>query len=516
MNYTHDNFPYRDQALQRTNITDGDEKLMRRWESDQKLMYNNNNNYSSMSNIKNGSDFRFFDLNEDMYIGADLKPSEIREHERIIQGANDVMIMCEEAKLCSRDHGLDDTAEINNISKDIMNWESDELRSDDDDDDDDEDEERGKQVVQLLVSCASAVAETNKEAAAESLGELYRVISFSGDSIQRVGAHFAEALTARLLTKASPFYKSMMKEPNPHHRLSALTHLCRVSPFYQFAHFTANQTITEAFQAHHFVHVIDFDILHGFQWPSLMQSLATRPGGPPSLRIIGLGRNERELEQTGIRLTNFATHCGIKCFEFRGFLEGSNYITRENLGIGYSEALAVNCVFYLHRLLTSGSGENICRVLNSIQRLKPSVVMLVEQEANHNADTFLGRFAEALPYYAAMFDSLDACLPCESEERARIEKALLGPQIKNIITCEDTERTERHQKFDMWKLRMEASGFRQLYLSSHSVSQAKLLLQLHSYSGFAVLHMDGALYLGWHQRHLITASAWRLNSSSFP
>ena len=51
-----------------------------------------------------------------------------------------------------------------------------------------------------------------------------------------------------------------------------------MSLYYQFAHFTANQSIIEAFEKEEDVnnralHVIDFDISYGFQWPSLIQSL---------------------------------------------------------------------------------------------------------------------------------------------------------------------------------------------------------------------------------------------------
>ena len=36
------------------------------------------------------------------------------------------------------------------------------------------------------------------------------------------------------------------------------------------------------------VHVIDFGILYGFQWPNLVKFLSDREGGPPKLRITGI------------------------------------------------------------------------------------------------------------------------------------------------------------------------------------------------------------------------------------
>ncbi|KAK1353860.1 hypothetical protein POM88_052225 [Heracleum sosnowskyi] len=44
------------------------------------------------------------------------------------------------------------------------------------------------------------------------------------------------------------------------------------------------------------LHIIDFGIQYGFQWPVLIQCLSMRPGGPPKLRITGI-----ELPQSGFR-----------------------------------------------------------------------------------------------------------------------------------------------------------------------------------------------------------------------
>ncbi|PQM40938.1 scarecrow-like protein 23 [Prunus yedoensis var. nudiflora] len=46
---------------------------------------------------------------------------------------------------------------------------------------------------------------------------------------------------------------------------------------------------------------------------------------------------------------------------------------------------------------------------------------------------------ESLHYFAAMFDSLDDCLPLESAERLSIEKNHLGKEIKSMLNY-DNER----------------------------------------------------------------------------
>lgn len=381
---------------------------------------------------------------------------------------------------------------------------------------------KGLHLIHLLLVSATAVDENNAILAAENLSELYKNVSLNGDSIQRVAAYFADGLAARVFTQRSPFYDMIMKEPTANEELLAFTELYRASPFYQFAHFTANQAIIEAFEEeeqhnNRKLHVIDFDILYGFQWPSLIQSLSDKAtsSNPISLHITGFGKSLEELAETETRLVNFAKNCRNLDFEFNGLVRGSKPIT---LSVKKNEIVAVNLLLHLHTL---GSDFQISETLKSVYSLNPSIVVLVEQEGSRSARSFLSRFMESLHYFAAMFDSLDACLPPESVERLSIEKNHFGKEIKSMINCKEGEEYhQRYERLEAWKERMESVGFGGVKLSSRSLSQAKLLLKIRSHcsqmefdgggGGFKVFERDGgsALSLGWQDRCLITATAW--------
>lgn len=58
-------------------------------------------------------------------------------------------------------------------------------------------------------------------------------------------------------------------------------------PLIQTTHNFANDTILEAFVGASRVHIVDYGILYGLQWPCLINRLSQRPGGPPHLRITG-------------------------------------------------------------------------------------------------------------------------------------------------------------------------------------------------------------------------------------
>ncbi|MCO5576962.1 hypothetical protein L7F22_030783 [Adiantum nelumboides] len=103
----------------------------------------------------------------------------------------------------------------------------------------------------------------------------------------------------------------------------------------------------------------------------------------------------------------------------------------------------------------------------------PSIFTLAEQEASHNIGPFLlGKFVEALHYYSAIFDSLDATLPKKSQDRTKVEQLVFANEITNIVTCEDGKRVERHGKLDKRRQMTEAMGFENEALSACNVIPA--------------------------------------------
>ncbi|KAE8709802.1 esterase/lipase/thioesterase family protein [Hibiscus syriacus] len=267
---------------------------------------------------------------------------------------------------------------------------------------------KGLHLIHLLLITASSVDENNVNSALDNL-------TLTGDSVQRVVAYFADGLLARLLTRKSPFYGRIVKEPTIEEEFLAFVCLYRVSPYYQFAHFTANQAIIEAFEKEEDVnnralHVIDFDVSYGFQWPSLIQSLSEKAttSNRISLRLTGFATSLAQLQEAESRLVSFAKGFRKLVFEFQGLLRGSKPI---NLRKKKNETVAVNLVFHLNTLNKS---TKVSETLKSVHSLRPSIVVLVEQEGKGSPRSFISRFMESLHYFAAMFDSLDDCLPLES------------------------------------------------------------------------------------------------------
>ncbi|MBA0739492.1 hypothetical protein Gogos_012759 [Gossypium gossypioides] len=374
-----------------------------------------------------------------------------------------------------------------------------------------QEQDSGLQLVHLLLACAEAVAKEDYLSARKYIHHLNRVVTPLGDSMQRVASCFTEALSARLAATmtTSPSTSSSPKpySPFPSNSLEVLKIyqiVYQACPYIKFAHFTANQAIFEAFETEERVHVIDLDILQGYQWPAFMQALAARPSGAPFLRITGVGPSMEAIKETGRCLTELAHSLHIP-FEFHPIGEKLEDIKPHMFNRRVGEALAVNAVNTLHRV----PGNFLGNLLAMIRNQAPNIVTLVEQEASHNGPYFLGRFLEALHYYSAIFDSLDATFPPDSAQRAKVEQYIFAPEIRNIVACEGSERIERHERLEKWRKLMEGKGFKGVPLSANAVTQSKILLGLYSCDGYRLTEDKGCLLLGWQDRSILAASAWR-------
>ncbi|GLT75675.1 hypothetical protein SLA2020_473800 [Shorea laevis] len=408
---------------------------------------------------------------------------------------------------------------------------------------------------QLLIRCAELISRSDLSAAHRLVSILSSNSSPYGDSTERLVHQFAKALSLRLNNccygastaatattittgaASAPAMMMMMMIPpaaavnvaatpaNHHSNINADTDqpekaldqscylsLNQITPFVRFSHLTANQAILEAIdEGQQAIHILDFDIMHGLQWPPLMQALAERSYPPPMLRITATGHDLNILHRTGDRLLTFAQSLGLR-FQFHPLLllgnSNDDPVIPPALALLPDEALAVNCVLYLHRLLKDDS-RGLRLFLHKIKALNPKVVTIAEREANHNHPLFLQRFVEALDHYTAVFDSLEATLPPNSRERLSVEQVWFGREIVDIVAAEGDKRRERHERYESWEVMLRSSGFTNVPLSPFALSQAKLLLRLHYPSeGYQLQIRNDSLFLGWRNRALFSVSSW--------
>ncbi|XP_051116293.1 scarecrow-like protein 14 [Andrographis paniculata] len=369
----------------------------------------------------------------------------------------------------------------------------------------------------LLTLCAQAVAADDRRTATEFLRQIREHAKPTGDGMQRLAYYFADGLEARMAGSGTQIYKSLLNLPTSAADILKAYHTYLATcPFRKISNFFANKTIMTVAENASSLHIIDFGILYGFQWPCFLQRLSDRPGGPPRLRVTGIDlpcpgfRPLQRVEETGRRLASYAQTFKVP-FEFHAIAQKWETIKIEDLKLDENEVLVVNCLYRFRNLLDetvmANSPRNI--VLNLIRRMNPAVFVLGIVNGSYNAPFFITRFREALFYYSSFFDMLDANIPREIHERMLLEKTILGREARNVIACEGAERIERPETYKQWQVRNVRAGFRQLPIDREMMKKAVNRVKTSYHKDFVIDEDGHWLLQGWKGRIVYAISAWR-------
>ncbi|KAG6409953.1 hypothetical protein SASPL_127997 [Salvia splendens] len=397
-------------------------------------------------------------------------------------------------------------------------------------------EERGLYLIHLLLNCSNLVAAGNLESANIALDQISGLASPQGDTMQRIAAYFSEALADRILRSWPGVYKAFNSTRVPAtaaEEIAIRRMFFDLLPFMKVASVINNQAIVEAMEGEKVVHLIDLNAAEPVQWRALIQDLSARPEGPPHLRITAVHHRREVLDQMAHALSDTAESLDIP-FQFNPILIDmkAEKLDFEKLRVKTGEALAVISVMHLHTHLAceddprggrspsndSGSSSSplsspqspgVESFLNAIWGLSPKIMVVTEHESDHNGRYLMERLSESLHFYAALFDCMESTLPRASLERQRMEKMVLGEEIKNIIACEGTERRERHEKLEKWSQKLEGAGFAGVPLSYYAMLQAKRLLQGYKCDGYKIRDENGSVVICWQDRPIYSVSAWR-------
>lgn len=403
-------------------------------------------------------------------------------------------------------------------------------------------EERGLCLIHLILACANHVATRSIEHANITLEHISLLSSPIGDTMQRIAAYFTEALADRLLKGFPGLYKALNStkiSTTTSEQVLAQRLFFDLLPFLKLSYLITNQAIMEAMEGEKMVHIIDLHSSEPAQWVSLLRALSALPQGPPHLRITGLHERKEVLDQMASQLNKEAEKFDIP-FQFNPIVCKLEDLDVERLRVKTGEALAISSVLQLHSLLeefddgvisknipkkdnlikifdpnvnsTSIISPNLPKMgtlLKALCGLSPKLMVVTEQESNHNGRSLMERVVESLNFYAALFDCLETSISRGSIERQKLEKMMFGEEIKNVIACEGDERKARHEKLDKWVQRMELAGFGGVQLSYHGVLLARRFLHSNGYDGYNLREENGRFFICWQDRRLYSISAWR-------
>nr|QTQ95048.1 scarecrow-like protein 32 [Paeonia lactiflora] len=392
----------------------------------------------------------------------------------------------------------------------------------------------GACIEKLLLHCASALESNDVTLAQQVMWVLNNVASSVGDPNQRLTSWFLRALisrASRICPTAMNFNGGGCLQTRRSMAVTELAGYVDLIPWHRFGFCASNGAISKAIQGYSRVHILDFSITHCMQWPTLIDALAKRPEGPPSLRITVPSFRPPvppflnvPIEEVGLRLANFAKFRDVP-FEFNVMdlpiaSKGSSFFHFESLlrnldpttlKLRDDEALVINCQNWLRYLSDEHklSSQDSClrdAFLSIIQGLHPRIIVVVDEDCDLNVSSLTTRITTCFNYLWIPFDSLETFLPKDSCQRISYE-ADMGHKIENVIAFEGFQRIERLESGTKLSQRMKDTGFFSVPFCEETVKEVKFLLDEHA-SGWGMKREDDMLVLTWKGHNSVFATAW--------
>ncbi|OMO99920.1 Transcription factor GRAS [Corchorus olitorius] len=404
----------------------------------------------------------------------------------------------------------------------------------------------GACIEKLLLHCASALESNDVTLAQQVMWVLNNVASTVGDPNQRLTSWFLRALVSRA-SRFCPTAMNFNGGSTFQRRLMTVTELAGyvdLIPWHRFGFCASNSAIFKAIQGYPKVHILDFSITHCMQWPTLIDALAKRPEGPPSVRITVPSCRPPvpplltvSTEEVGHRLSNFAKFRDVP-FEFHVINDPSlspppggvlskessanfqfesllSYLNPTSLDLREDEALVINCQNWLRYLSddikgnTANSSPDSCLrddFLDIIKALDPRIIVVVDEDSDLSAPSLSSRITTCFNYLWIPFDALETFLPKDSSQRLEYESDI-GHKIENIISFEGYQRIERVESGAKLSERMRNAGFLSVPFWEETVTEVKSLLDEHA-SGWGMKREEDMLVLTWKGHNSVFATAW--------
>ncbi|KAJ6866259.1 scarecrow-like protein 32 [Populus alba x Populus x berolinensis] len=402
----------------------------------------------------------------------------------------------------------------------------------------------GACIEKLLLHCASALEHNDGTLVQQVMWVLNNVASLVGDPNQRLTSWFLRALVSRA-SKVCPTAMDFDGSSRIQRRQMSVTELAvyvDLIPWHRFGFCASNSAIFKAIEGHSKVHILDFSITHCMQWPTLIDALAKRPEGPPSLRITVPSCRPPvppflnvSCEEVGLRLSNFAKFRDVP-FEFNVIDDPSylasteimpkesshdfhfesllNHLTPSVLNLRDDEALVINCqnwLRYLSNIEQKGRSVQDSSLrdafLRTVKAFNPCIVIVVDEDSDLSAPSLSSRITTCFNYLWIPFDALETFLPKDSSQRIEYESDI-GHKIENIISFEGLQRIERLEPGIKVSERMKNAGFFSVPFCEDTIGEVRSLLEEHASGWGMKREEDHMLMLTWKGHNSVFATAW--------
>ncbi|KAL7100209.1 hypothetical protein ACP275_09G133000 [Erythranthe tilingii] len=387
----------------------------------------------------------------------------------------------------------------------------------------------GRWAEQLLSPCAAAITARNPSRVQHFLYVLHDLASLNGDANHRLAFHGLRALTHHLSSSSggSGFSTSnTFAASNPKFFRDSLIRFNDINPWFRIPNSVANSSILQilAEQKHptNTLHILDIGVSHGLQWPTLLEELTRRTGGPPPLvRLTTVDPPTGNRNTTAApfahgpqdydfssKLLGYAKDINInlQIDKMENFhLQNLNPQTIKSFSSSEEETLIICAQFRLHNLNHTSPDER-SEFLKLLRGLNPKGLILSENNADcscNNCGDFATGFSRRMENLWRFFDSTSiAYKGRESDERKMME----AEAAKMLISV-----GEMSEKKEKWCERMKSAGFRRELFGEETVDGAKALLRKYDSNWeIRVDDKDGCVGLFWKGETVSFCSLWKV------
>ncbi len=272
-------------------------------------------------------------------------------------------------------------------------------------------------------------------------------------------------------------------------------------PLVRMATSLANGALRDAMRGHTHPTLIDVGMGTGRQFVALLDALAHAGELPKTLTVIGIEPALDALEQARWSLAVQAALHGVE-LHFHGFAHAAEAMTEtqwQEVGALCTAPPAINAAFALHHIADDALGNDQRNgVLAKLRALNPSVLVMIEPDADHLEPRFFQRFRNCFAHFSAVFHMLDG-LPMDDNQRNGLKVSFFGREIQDILGTPEALRSERHETAASWLARLGTTGFAPLPLSVAG--------RLESHAAVQVVHRGNRTVLTAGQAPLVSVIA---------
>ncbi|XP_024520840.1 scarecrow-like protein 33 [Selaginella moellendorffii] len=344
---------------------------------------------------------------------------------------------------------------------------------------DSDQEQVDQEVFSLLRECARAVAARNSAQVYNLIGLIKNSVTSENSHLKRTALFFVNALVARLKGCGSQLYSALSREVSQKRYVGLL---CMNLPWFSATEVISNHIILEACKGAKRIHIVDYGILYGSQWPWLIRALSQRPEGAPLLRMTGIDSS--------------------------GMIDDSWELAQPQCN-SLNEFVVINTNRRLRFLRDDSTAANNLRKVFFDRMLKLQPALLIQSlpnaDPNVSSPFFVQRFEATLAYYANILNGFGEVLKDHPQELGFARK-FVERSIMNVVACEGVDRVERPGPYYYWDSTAKKAGFEQLPLSDQVIETARLIWRGEKFS----LYRDGHwLLLAWKDALAFGICAWK-------